>query len=136
MLSITVEHNCKRQAYQHGSGPLWIGALPEFGAGIVVDDMYVSSQQLMLEESAEGRLRFRNLGRNDVTLSTGECFAQGQSGEAALPARLVLTSTVIHVEHWRTHSMPAITLKILIPSPAHFRPALCRHRQCAFRSSS
>ena len=71
---------------------------PEFGAGIVVDDMYVSSQQLMLEESAEGRLRFRNLGRNDVTLSTGECFAQGQSGEAALPARLVLTSTVIHVE--------------------------------------
>ena len=99
MLSITVEHNRNRQAFQHDSGPLWIGRTPpETGAGIVVDDMYVSAKQLMLEESAEGRLHFRNLGRNEVKLPNGEWVAQGQSGEVALPTRLELTNAVIHVD--------------------------------------
>jgi len=99
MLSITVEHNRNRRSYQHESGPLSIGrARPEAGAGIVLDDKYVSAKQLMLEEIAEGRIRFSNLGRNDVKLSTGECFAQGGTGEAALPARFILTNAVIYVD--------------------------------------
>lgn len=98
MLRITIENPKQQKQHVHEAGPLVLGRQPGGDAAqLVIDDDYVSRRHLLLEEVSPKRLRFENVGRNDLELPDGTKIAQGACGEIDLPTRLRIGRTVIDV---------------------------------------
>ncbi len=62
---------------------------------LTIDDDYVSRRQLVLERVSPDRIRFENVGRNDLELPEGVRIGQGACGEADLPIQLRIGQTTI-----------------------------------------
>ena len=106
MLLITIETPIQRKQYVHESGPLVLGRQPGGDeAHIVVDDDYVSRRHLVLEEVSTERVRFENVGRNNLELPDGTKLGQGACGEIELPRRLRIGQTVIDVTRQQAESV-------------------------------
>ncbi len=98
MLLITIDNPKQQKQYRHESGPLFLGRQPGGDeAQIVIDDDYVSRRHLLLEQVSPRRMRFENVGRNDLELSDGTRIGQGACGEIDLPTRLRIGRTVIEI---------------------------------------
>ena len=106
MLLITIETPRQQKQYLHESGPLVLGRQPGGDeAHIVIDDDYVSRRHLVLEEVSPERMRFENVGRNDLELPDGTKLGQGACGEIELPSRLRIGRTVIDVARQETEPL-------------------------------
>ncbi len=106
MLLITIETAGQQRQHLHESGPLVLGRQPsDEGARLVINDEYVSRRHLVLEEVSAGRMRFENVGRNDLELADGTMLGQGACGEIELPSRLQIGRTIIHVVRQEQESL-------------------------------
>jgi len=109
MLLITIENPRQQKQYLHASGLVVLGRQPGGDqAQVVIDDDYVSRRHLMLEQVSPKRMRFENIGRNDLELPDGTKIGQGACGEIDLPARLRIGQTVIDVV--RQEAQPLLDL--------------------------
>lgn len=98
MLQITVTNKNQRLKHKHADGALTLGrALAAEGHHLFVDDVHVSRQQLKLEETADGRVRLANLGRQVILLPHGKNLAQDDETVLSLPARLTVGGTVLEI---------------------------------------
>ncbi len=98
MLRITIDNPKQQKQYLHEAGPLVLGRQPGGDeAQIVIDDDYVSRRHLLLEQVSHKRMRFENVGRNDLELPDGTKIGQGACGEIDLPTRLRIGRTIINV---------------------------------------
>ena len=96
MFLITIENPKQQKQYTHPNGVLVLGRQPGGNeAQIVIDDDYVSRKHLVLEQVSPTRIRFENVGRNDLELPDGVKVGQGTCGEADLPIRLRIGQTTI-----------------------------------------
>jgi len=96
MFLITIENSKQQKQYLHEGGRLALGRQPgRDEPHLVIDDDYVSRRHLVLEQVSPTRIRFENLGRNDLELSDGIRIGQGACGEADLPIRLRIGRTTI-----------------------------------------
>ena len=96
MFQITIENPKQQRQYLHEAGVLVLGRQPVGDeAHIVIDDDYVSRRHLVLEQVSATRIRFENVGRNDLELPDGVRIGQGACGEVDLPVRLRIGRTTI-----------------------------------------
>lgn len=96
MLQITVKNERQHLQFTHAAGPLEIGRAPsDEGTRFVVEDRYVSRQQLKVEETPDGRLRLENLGSSPLTLSDGTSLERGEQRSLSFPVRLTVGYTVV-----------------------------------------
>ncbi len=97
MLLITIESAGQQRQYLHESGPLVLGRQPRGSERhLVIDEDYISRRHLVLEEVSTQRMRFENVGRNDLELPDGTKLGRGACGEITLPSRLRIGRTIIH----------------------------------------
>ncbi|NLX99496.1 MAG: response regulator [Rhodopirellula sp.] len=107
MLLITIETAEQQKQYLHESGPLVLGRQPSGSERhLVIDEDYISRRHLVLEEVASQRMRFEIVGRNDLELPDGTRLGRGSCGEIALPSRLRIGQTVIHVARQEPEPLP------------------------------
>jgi adenylate cyclase len=97
MLKVTISNERQRRQFTHGAGPI------EFGRGprrelerFVIEDRFVSRDQLRVEELSSGRIRLEVLGAPG-TLASGETLATGAKGEYDLPLRLTIGYTIVEI---------------------------------------
>jgi adenylate cyclase len=103
MLKITISNERQRRQYKHASGPL------EFGRGprreverLVIEDRFVSRDQMTVEEISGGRLRVHNTG-GTALLSDGAAIPTDETCELLMPIRVTIGYTMIEI----AHDMPA-----------------------------
>lgn len=100
MLSIRVSYAKRDQQFHHVTGPL------EFGRGprrvverVLINDVYVSRDQLRLEELPDGRIRLDNLSLGKpLMLSDGTSLPAGVCREVALPVSLAVGQTRLEIQ--------------------------------------
>jgi adenylate cyclase len=99
MLSIRVTNDRQRQQIEHLNGPIELGRGPQRDVSrFVIDDHFVSRDQLRVEELPEGRVRIENLSlRNPLSLPDGSLIAVGACQDLHLPVRLMVGKTAIDV---------------------------------------
>ena len=98
MLYGTVTNERQRHGFQHGTGPLNFGRLKhEELECVVIDDAYVSRDQLQIEDIGDERIRLDNRGRSTVFFRDGTRLLPNENGERALPIHLTIGQTVIEV---------------------------------------
>jgi adenylate cyclase len=99
MITIQVTNKKQNLQFEHAAGPI------EFGRGpkrklerFVINDLFVSRDQLRLEEQADGKLLAENLStKQEVFLPDGSCIGMGDTKEMQLPVRLVIGQTYLDV---------------------------------------
>jgi adenylate cyclase len=100
MLILTVTNPKQRQQYEHAGGPLEVGRGPQREAARVqVQDIYVSRNQLRLEERGESLVEVENISQSRrVRAADGTVLNVGERHAFGLPVRLCLGETVLLVE--------------------------------------
>jgi adenylate cyclase len=100
MLSISVTSQGHSQAFDLPSGPFEFGRAPPQGGvpRLVIDDGFVSRNQLRVEELPSGRIRVENLStRTPVTLADRTEIAGTETRELPLPISIAVGNTVIAI---------------------------------------
>lgn len=112
MLKIEISNERQRRQFTHGDGPL------EFGRGpkkelerFIIEDRFVSRDQLRIEERPGGRLLLHNLG-SPFLLSDGSSIDSGQSHELSLPVTLTVGYTSVKITDDQPQAGP-----IHVPEP-------------------
>lgn len=96
MLYGTVTNERQRQHFQHPSGSLSFGRLPSAEtACVVIDDTHVSRYQLLVEETADKKVRLENTGRSTVFFRDGSRLGPQESDEREMPVHLTVGHSVI-----------------------------------------
>ncbi len=128
MLRITVSNERQRRQFTHTGGPL------EFGRGpkceherFIVEDRFVSRNQLRVRELSLHQVRVENLG-GPLNLADGTTMQRGDSLDLNLPVRVTAGYTMIEVagegpdpamaEALHTISRPLHSMAAATPSPA------------------
>ena len=98
-MQVCVSNKNGSSRFEHASGPLEIGREPRSGAvRRVIDDPYISKDQLRIEELPGGRLRVENLSAKVAARAAdGTQIAPGTTFVLHLPARLTVGMTLIEV---------------------------------------
>jgi adenylate cyclase len=99
MITIQVTNKKQNLQFEHAAGPI------EFGRGpkrklerFVINDLFVSRDQLRLEEQSNGKVLAENLStKQEVFLPDGSCIGVGDTKEMPLPIRLVIGQTYLDV---------------------------------------
>jgi adenylate cyclase len=119
MLRIYIHNKQQQQQLQHGSGPLEFGRVGQKGANrIVLEDPFVSRDQLRIQERPGGRLAVENLSqRTPLHMSDGAVVGVGATAEFELPVTISVGATYIDVsaengqggvrDSWQTIFKPA-----------------------------
>jgi adenylate cyclase len=127
MLHVSIVDKHGRRQLDHPGGPLEFGRVPQPGtARIVVDDPFVSRDQLRITEDALGGLQLENLSsRTPVHLADGRVIATQATAQATLPVALSVGATRIEIsagddragpDSWQTIFRPA-GLSDSLPKP-------------------
>jgi adenylate cyclase len=89
-----------RSQLEHANGPIEFGRGPARGVTRrVLEDPFISRDQLRVEELPPGRLRCENLSqRFPVRLASGDLIAPGASMECTLPVRFTIGETMIEAD--------------------------------------
>jgi adenylate cyclase len=100
MLRIRVANTKQTQEVEHATGPLEFGRGPQRGIKrIIIDDDYVSRDQMRVEELPDGWLRVENLSlRTRIDTLSGVTIDIGQQRDLDLPVCLTVGYTRIEVE--------------------------------------
>jgi adenylate cyclase len=99
MLRIFISNKSQRVHFDHASGPIELGRGPRRQAErVVIDDPYVSNDQLRIEELAGGLIRVENLSRrNPARLTDGSTIEPTASRELHAPVRFMVGESVIEL---------------------------------------
>ncbi len=98
MLSITIRNQSQNERISHESGPLEFGRGPQREIQrFVVLDPFFSRNQLIIEPTADGRVRLENLGAT-ILLGDGRRMNRGVTLQEPLPVSLTVGYTQILVE--------------------------------------
>jgi adenylate cyclase len=98
MLNIIVTNEKQNQQFEHQAGPLEFGRGPERNKirRFMIEDIFVSRDQLHVEERPEGFVLIRNLSeKRAVSLADGSTLPIGAAREVKLPLRLTVGKTLI-----------------------------------------
>src|SRR5262245_27332670 len=99
---ITIQINNKKQnlQFEHAGGPLEFGRGPKRKAErFVVNDLFVSRDQLRIEEQPNGAIVAENLSaKQEVLLPDGSAIPVGTRKEIPLPIRLILGQTFVDIQ--------------------------------------
>lgn len=99
---ITIQINNKKQnlQFEHAGGPLEFGRGPKRKTErFVVNDLFVSRDQLRIEEQPNGAIVAENLSaKQEVLLPDGTAIAVGTRKEIPLPIRLILGQTFVDIQ--------------------------------------
>jgi adenylate cyclase len=101
MLSITVTNKKQRQQYEHAGGPLELGRGPQQpgSARLQIQDIYVSRNQLRLEQRANDQVEIENISQSRrVRADDGGALNVGERRTWPLPVRLRVGETVVSIE--------------------------------------
>ena len=118
MLRVTIHNSRQQRALSHGDGPLEFGRVMQGdGARVIVDDPFVSRDQLRITE-VQGRLHVENLSRHTPVQLVGRnaTLATGASDEFDLPLEFSVGTTRIRVEAERSDDGPCSWQTILRPA--------------------
>ncbi len=99
MLKITISNERQHRQYKHAAGPL------EFGRGprreverLVIEDRFVSRDQMQVEEISGGRIRVHNTG-SPAMLSDGAAIQTDDTCELLMPIRVTVGYTTVEIAH-------------------------------------
>jgi adenylate cyclase len=122
MLRIIVSNKAQHQQHDHRGGPLELGRGPRRQAErIVIDDPYVSNDQIRIEELADSSVRMENLSRrNSLVLADGTAIEPGGSRELHTPIRLTVGESLVELVRPEAYSVERKSLRTI---EAPFRPA-------------
>jgi adenylate cyclase len=100
MIEVFVSNKANRVRFRHKDGPLEFGR--ERGKSdtprCILQDPYVSSDQLRAEQVSAARIRIDNLSKRvPVVFADGTQVAVGRSMEVDLPARLTVGDTLVEI---------------------------------------
>jgi adenylate cyclase len=119
MFRVTVTNKKQAKEFVHTGGPLEFGRGPKRSAErFMILDLFVSRDQVSVEELRNGWLRLENLGNtNPITLSTGLVIEPKAVVEQPLPVIMTIGETTIKLEaserpsllHVQTIARPAWT---------------------------
>lgn len=100
MLLIRISNDKQNLHIEHERGPLEIGRGPEREhRRVVIDDDYVSRDQLVIEERSANRVQVQNLSQRTKIFPTGvEPLDTNATREFALPLTLMVGNTRVQVE--------------------------------------
>lgn len=106
MLRILLVYKKVPTEFEHSGGPIEFGRGPEQEIPRrVLPDPSVSANQLRVEELPRSRVTLRNLSKKfPVWLANGTTIEAGCDCEAALPVRLTMGETQLHLEQVATHA--------------------------------
>ena len=78
MLIINISNKRQNQRTEHASGPLELGRGPQRAVKrIMLEDIYISRDQLWIEEQEDGRVQVENLSqKREITLADGSLLQQ------------------------------------------------------------
>lgn len=118
MISIQITNKKQNQRFEHSKGPL------EFGRGprrqferFVVNDIFVSRDQLRVEETERGKAVLQNLSlKQPIVISDGSTLTTGDAREIELPVRVALGETTIEIDPVPDEAIIHQTL-LTIPQP-------------------
>jgi len=100
VLNIVVTNKKENSQYTHEGGPFEMGRgqkreLPRF----MIDDPFVSGDQIRIEPLPGSRLRIENLSKRIViALADGAAIGVGETREVSLPARLSVGESIVELE--------------------------------------
>jgi len=99
MLRVYVINQHESRDFEHKEGPLEFGRGPERQAArCVINDPFVSKDQLRISTPMPGRIKLENLsGRNPLRLGEDQLIAPGEVMDTRLPARITIGKTLIEL---------------------------------------
>jgi adenylate cyclase len=126
MLTINICNKRQDLRVEHGHGPLELGRGAQRAIQrVMLEDVYVSRDQLLIEEQPDGRLRVENLSqKREIALSEGNVLAPGDKAVLTLPAALAVGETQIGIEREATEDFNTETLQTIADPPQRFPAAL------------
>jgi len=96
MLHIWVSNSAQQTEFEHERGPLEFGRAEGDSPRLVLEDRYVSRDQLRIEQATADELHLENLG-SPLTLSDGTVLQKGQSHTVSLPVRVTMGYTELEI---------------------------------------
>jgi adenylate cyclase len=115
MLIITVCNARQNLRVEHPRGPLELGRGPQRSvARIMLEDIYVSRDQLLVEETEENRAQLVNLSqKRDIQLSDGSLLQAGAKRALSLPVHFVVGETQIGIDRDGTDDFNKASLQTI-----------------------
>ena len=100
MLTLLISNKSGSRRITHDGGPFELGRADNgTGCRYVVEDPFISGDQMGVEEMSGGRLRISNLSRRvSIRLANGTELRPGQAVEVGLPARITVGETLVEIE--------------------------------------
>jgi adenylate cyclase len=100
MITIQITNKKQNLQFEHAGGPLEFGRGPKRKAErFVVNDLFVSRDQLRIEEQSKESIVAENLSaKQEVLLPDGSAIAVGTRKEIRLPIRLILGQTFVDIQ--------------------------------------
>lgn len=97
MLRFNISNERQRREFTHDSGPLELGRGPQREIKrFIIEDRFVSRDQVCVESLAGGRVRLLNIG-GPLTLSDGSTIDKGDHRDLFLPVRLTVGYTMVEI---------------------------------------
>ena len=121
MLIINISNKRQNQRLEHEAGPLEFGRGPQRALKrIMLEDIYVSRDQLVVEEVGDGKVQVENLSqKREITLSDGSLLAAGGKRELPLPVFFGVGETQISIERELSEEFNKASLQTIAqPVPA------------------
>ena len=98
MLYITASNKTFQIAFGQDRGPVELGRGPKRAASrLIIQDPYVSKDQLKVEETSTGRVHLENLSRRIPVALSGVLLAPGEARDFDLPVRLSMGETLVEI---------------------------------------
>ncbi len=120
MLRFHVSNQREQQQVEHGKGPIEFGRGPKRGdvPRCIIQDAYVSKDQIRVEPLETGLVRVENLSqRQPIVMERGEPIAPGGVRELLPPARLSIGETVVDIEIGMDDSVQPSSLEMAPHAP-------------------
>src|SRR5438105_971996 len=117
MLIINVTNKRQNIRLEHEGGPLELGRGPQRTVKrIMLEDIYISRDQLLIEERDDGQIDLANLSqKRDINLGNGTTLEAGGKRSLDLPAYLGVGETQISVERDVTGDLNKASLQTIAP---------------------
>ncbi len=122
MLIINICNKRQNLRVEHGHGPLELGRGSQRSIQrIMLEDVYVSRDQLLIAELPDGCIQVNNLSQKRVVaVSDGSVLTPGGTLVVTLPASLTVGETQIGIEREVTEDFNKDTLQTVSDPPQRF----------------
>jgi adenylate cyclase len=123
MLIISISNKRQNVRLEHSKGPLELGRGPQRAIKrIMLEDIYVSRDQLLIEEVEDSRVQVENLSqKREITLSDGSLLDAGARRIVPLPVFFGVGETQISIEREAAEEFNKASLQTIAQPP--LRPA-------------